>query len=258
MFPQPPFSSMFCNRLLLLFPKKKIFRPPVQGKVEIFARHCMISDASCRKKRPPGFSHEKCFENFLGTLDRSKANVTFVLDAAKGDPKTHFLSRHPDEKVITIEAGTEAISFLKLLDIIAQEPIHPDSVVYIVEDDYLHSPGWIDLLLEGFSLPADYVTLYDHRDKYFLPMYQNLQSRIWVAKSCHWRSVPSTTNTFAARYGTLMADLAEHRRFSRKGPITRDHQKFLCLGRRGRVVISPMPGASTHADAEFASPFFNS
>ena len=37
---------------------------------------------------------------------------------------------------------------------------------------------------------------YDHLDKYKLPQYKELKSQIFVTKSCHWRTVPSTTFTF--------------------------------------------------------------
>jgi hypothetical protein len=104
---------------------------------------------------------------------------------------------------------------------------------------------------------ADYVTLYDHKDKYFFPMYHSLQSRIFHTKSCHWRTTPSMTQTFAVRWKTLMEDLSIHRKFSKSRQISQDHLKFLALSRQGRTLISSLPGFSTHAELEFASPCFN-
>lgn len=227
----------------------------VYGKIEIFARHCIVSKISQHKKRLSGFSREKCFANLLSTIDRNQANLTLILDAFYGKLEDYFLASYSDEKLISIQAGTEALSFLLLLDYIASLPLHPDTVIYIVEDDYLHRPGWIDMMREGFSLPdVDYLTLYDHRDKYFLPSYSKLTSQLFVSPHSHWRTTPSTTNTFATRFRTLLEDLSVHRRFSRNRSITADHAKFCCLRRKGRVLVSPIPGYSTHCEIEYASP----
>ena len=37
---------------------------------------------------------------------------------------------------------------------------------YFVENDYLHHSNARNILLEGFTVGADYVSLYDHPDKY--------------------------------------------------------------------------------------------
>ena len=231
--------------------------PPATGKVEVFIRHCLSSSASKHKKRPPGFSHRNCYENFLQTTDLGKVNVTCWLDLGpEGKREDHFL----DDRfsVVTVREGTEAGSFLKLLDYVEKKKFPPETILYFLEDDYLHKPGWVDVLLEGMALPGvDYVTLYDHRDKYFFPMYASLTSRLFLTASTHWRTVPSTTQTFAVHYGTLMKDLSIHRRFSQKRKISADHDKFCKLGKKGAVLISPIPGFSTHAEPEYASPFFD-
>ncbi|MBF8262947.1 MAG: hypothetical protein HW387_612 [Parachlamydiales bacterium] len=227
----------------------------IPNKIEVFARHCLFSKISQHKKRLTGFSREKCLANFLATIDPNRANVTFVLDHLNGQPQDHFLFRHPQAKILTIQEGNEAGSFLWLLGYIASLPLDQDTVIYIVEDDYLHRPGWIDILCEGFSIPGiDYVTLYDHCDKYFLPMYGSLKSKLYATPSCHWRTTPSTTNTFAVRLGTLRKDLPIHRRYSLGREISQDHLKFCHLLRKGRTLISPIPGWSTHAEPEYASP----
>lgn len=227
----------------------------IHGKIEVFARHCIVSKISQHKNRFPGYSREKCFRNFISTLDRDQANLTLILDSFYGKSDGHFLAGYPQEKIVNIQAGTEALSFLQLLAYIVSLPLHPDTIIYIVEDDYLHLPGWIPLMREGLLLPGvDYVTLYDHRDKYFLPIYSHLTSRIFITPNSHWRTIPSTTNTFAVRFGTLLKDLPVHQRFSCNCSISRDHAKFCSLKRRGRLLISPMPGWSTHCESEFASP----
>jgi len=229
--------------------QKGPFSPP-QGKIEVFVRHCFFSDVSAHKKRLPGFSREKCHRNLLATIHN--ANITYLLDTAKG--KDHFIAQ--EKNVIEIQEGTEAGSFLRLLDHVESLSLPPETLLYFVEDDYLHRAGWTDILLEG-SLLADYITLYDHKDKYFHPSYTSLKSQIFHTASCHWRTTPSTTQTFAVRWKTLQEDLSIHRKFSSGRQISQDHQKFIQLSKRGRRIISSIPGFSTHVEHEFVSPCYD-
>jgi hypothetical protein len=85
-------------------------------------------------------------------------------------------------------------------------------------------------------------------------MYKDLTSKIFHTSSCHWRTTPSTTNTFAMRYSTLMEHLPIHRQFSSGQKISADHEKFLELGRQGALLISSIPGWSTHIESNLVSP----
>lgn len=224
-------------------------------KIELFVRHCHFSEISSHKIRFPHFSREKCFENLVKTADLKRVNITLLLDTFYPMEKPHFIREQSAFPVIEIKEGTEAGSFLRLLDLVSSLRLAPDTIVYFLEDDYLHREGWVDILLEGFSLKqASYVTLFDHRDKYFHPTYQDLQSQIFHTESCHWRTTPSTTNTYAMRYRTLLEHLPIHRQFSENRKISADHDKFLALGKMGAQLISPIPGWSTHVESDFASP----
>ncbi len=227
---------------MFLFKREK---GPPQPKIEVFVRHAVYSSVSAHKKRLPGFTREACHRNLLKTAD-SRINFTFFLDTAT--PGDHFIK----DSAIQTQEGTEAGSFLRMLDHVEKLDLHPNTIVYFLEDDYLHRPGWVDILFEGFSLEADYVTLYDHQDKY--TMYPKLTSQIFATKSCHWRVTPSTTNTYAMKFRTLIESMAIHRRFSEGRKISADHDKFCCLGKKGAKLISSMPGWSTHVDPEHISP----
>lgn len=224
-------------------------------KIELFVRHCHFSTISAHKKRLPSISRELCFENLMRTTESAPVNVTILLDTFRPMATPHFVKLQNKFPVIEISEGTEAGSFLRLLDHVSALDLHPETIVYFLEDDYLHRSGWVEVLQEGFTIPqADYVTLYDHRDKYFHPNYETLQSQIFHTASCHWRTTPSTTNTFAMRFKTLMRDLDVQRSFSQNVAISRDHDKFCALRDQGKVLISSIPGWSTHTEEEFASP----
>ncbi len=223
--------------------------------MEIFYRHCFSSDASRGKERPLGFSREKCYRNFVETVDLELCNVTLLLDVAKGKREEHFLAKEDRFRFIEISEGTEAGSFLRLIEMASSLQREKETIVYFVEDDYLHRPGWCQILLEAFTVSGvDYATLYDHKDKYFYDVYSGLRSKLFITKSCHWRTTPSTTNTYAMRLSTLQDDLNIHRKYSEGKKISDDHQKFLALGRRGATLVSSVPGYSTHAEPMYASP----
>lgn len=215
--------------------------------IRVFVRHCNYSDISGRKKRPSGFSHQKCYQNLLDTID-SRVQVTHFLDTYH--PGNHFIRPH----AIVIKEGTEAGSFLRMIEHVAKLPLKPDTVVYFLEDDYLHRLGWVDVLLEGFTLPVEYVTLYDHRDKYI--DYPDLVSKIYLTESTHWRTTPSTTNTYAMRFATFQKHYSIHERYSLHCKVSKDHEKFCHLAKEGATLISPIPGYSTHADPKYLTPFF--
>ncbi|MGH2612514.1 MAG: hypothetical protein ACRDFB_05635, partial [Rhabdochlamydiaceae bacterium] len=181
--------------------------------------------------------------------------ITFLLDVFYPSTTRHFITEQTEFPVIEIKEGSETGSFLKLLDHVISLKFKDDTVIYFLEDDYLHKEGWVDVLLEGFTIPSvSYVTLFDHRDKYFLPMYTDLQSKLFITDTCHWRTTPSTTNTYAMRFKTLQEHLPIHRKFSERRRITSDHEKFLELGRQGAQLISSIPGWSSHIDAGNTSP----
>jgi hypothetical protein len=230
--------------------------------IEIFVRHCNFSKLSYNKERIFGFSKKLCHQNLMETTDWNKANITFFLDTFVPTQEKHFLYEEQEKekkqgreiRIIEMQQGTEAKAFLFMLDYVKKLALRPDTIVYFLEDDYLHRPGWTDILLEGFKIPkVDYVTLYDHNDKYFFPEYQELKSKIFCSPSSHWRETPSTTNTYAMRFSILLRDLEIHEKYSENCEISKDHAKFCELSKKF-LLISPIPGWSTHCEPKYASP----
>lgn len=221
-----------------------------------FVRHCNISNNSKDKTRPEWFTKEKAFANLLETKDIS-VHVTILLDTASVDnPSMHFSAKYKDVNVVCMNGGSDAHSFINLFNHVRNLHLPDDAIIYLLEDDFVHRSGWPVIMREAFDAKlADYVTLYDHADKYTFPMYSNLTSKLYATASCHWRTTPSTTNTYALLFKKLKDSADTHLAFSdTKIGFTFDHNKFVYLLSKGDTLISSVPGYSTHVEQEYLSP----
>ena len=226
--------------------------------IEVFLRHCYYSKLQelSDRKRPKWFNKLKVFENFKNTINSDLANYTIIYDEFYGSIDKTFLAK--EENIEVIKCGSESDSFLKTLDIVQTKNLDDDTIVYFLEDDYLHYPQWCEIMLEGFSINPSYLTLYDF--DFFLA--KGFLSEIFVTPNSHWRAVPATTQTFACTYKTLLEDLESHKKYSSSDAIkeeegfhfSKDYDKFWELQKQKRYLISPMPGWSTHCDANHLSP----
>ena len=225
--------------------------------IRIFQRHCNFSTQSAHKPRPDWFDREKIFDSFISTLDE-RVDYTAFHDSGNGNIEDHFLN-NKDVKKVSMLGGNDAQSFLNVLNYVAGQGYDDNDIIYFLEDDYLHKSGWIDIMLEGFDyIGADYYTLYDHPDKYYLPMYEDLQSKIIVTPSVHWRTTPSTTNTYACKLETLKKHFPIHvKSCDLIEKWTKDHDKFTELWGIGSNLISCIPGYSTHVEGNMLSPIID-
>jgi hypothetical protein len=217
-------------------------------KIEVFLRQCFYSPntALSNRKRPEWFDKIKVFENLKRTIDPTIANLNIIYDEHYGSLEETFLSK--EENIQIINCGNEAGSFLKTIEIVEISGFDDDTIIYFLEDDYLHRENWCNILLEAFTLPIQYASLYDHLDKY--TDYPDLVSKIFCTSSVHWRTTPSTCNTYATPMRQLKEDMYIHKHFSAASSdgISMDHAKFVHLGSMGRTLVTPMPGYSTHCD----------
>jgi hypothetical protein len=222
-------------------------------KIEVFLRHCYYSKIQEQpsRERPDWWDKEKVFENFKRTLNPNLVNYTIVYDEHYGRIEDTFLKDETNVEIIN--CGGEAKSFLATLDIIKNKEFDDDTIIYFLEDDYVHKPNWTEILIDGFELPVQYITLYDHKDKY-MHWYDEFRTKIIHTNLSHWMPVPSTTNTFATKFRTLIEDFSVHQSHSTYCEPSNDHQKFLELSQRGRRLVSALPGYSTHAHKHLLSP----
>lgn len=224
--------------------------------IQVFLRHCYYSPNSAlpNRYRPEWYDKPKIFENFKRTIDSELADYTIVYDEHYGPIEDTFLKDETNVEIVNF--GNEAGSFSRTVDLALSKNYSDDTIVYFLEDDYLHLPNWCKILLEGFTLPVHYVSLYDHLDKYL--DYDDLRSKILVSDSVHWRTTPSTCNTYATQIKTLKEDYSIHKHYSDASPdgVSMDHGKFVHLGNIGKVLITSMPGYSTQCD-HLQSPTIN-
>lgn len=215
--------------------------------VHVFVRHCACPATA--KPRPAWFDRRECLRQLLDTADDG-CRVTVVFD---GDPAGHFVNEFNVE-VVRVEGGTDARSFAGTLRVVQRAcdsgQVADDDVVYLAEDDYWHLPGWAQALREGLTV-FDYVTAYDHPDKYCADngVVSSNAAIVVHTASTHWRTAPSTTNTFAMLARTLKADTPVHMHFG-----SSDHEKFLELWNRGRTLGTCLPGRATHCEVGMLSP----
>ncbi len=236
------------------------------NKLHILVRHNVNSPNRKKEIRPEWFSFQKCFDSLSQIHFKDDTTMSIFVDGNYNSENFHvnFTNELPHQ-IFNVQCGTDASSFLILLDYAKKQYDYnkwdENDIVYFVEDDYLHLPKWDIILREGIGLLKNvYVSLYDHPDKYFLPMYSELTSKIYLGRYTHWRTTPSCCNTYAMKLSTLIKDFETHELYSLPSKTFDgyDHHKFLTLGVNGRVLLSPIRGFSTHCENNLISPFFNS
>ena len=222
------------------------------GKIKTIYR---IADVGYKKVKPNYISNEKCLSNFVWTF---QDHETLVMADNVSDKTRGMIQQH-EVPIEHVSVGHGAGTFNLALDIALT--YNDDEIVYFVENDYIHKKESPSIIKEGFSLGASFVSLYDHPDKYLDPSRGGNpycegggeDTRVYLTKSCHWKITNSTTMTFAAKVSTL----------KRVEPILRkwtcethpnDFQMFLALREQGELLITSIPGYSTHGETAWLSP----
>lgn len=219
--------------------------------IYIYYRHTTNTQTS--SDRPSWFNHEYCFKNLLKTIaDNDNIHLTLALD---GDIKSDFTKNYANHfKLFQTNYNSSLQSYRALLEYIKTEPIESNDLIYFLENDYLHVPNWVSKINELFMTykGLDYVSLYDHNDKYLLPMYENLVSKIFTTTTHHWRTTPSTCGSFIITKQLFDKD------YDIWSTAVGDHETFLYLNKeRNRFIYTPIPGLSTHCMNNLLSPTIN-
>jgi hypothetical protein len=230
-------------------------------KLAVFYR---ISDSGNKKEKLAGAGKQKCLENALRVFEREHFYIR--ADHCSDDTLQMLdkLSLKPEVSQLG-NAGSWLAS--------ARQALSNDFqgfALYFLEDDYLHLPDSGKIILDGLSR-ADYVSLYDHPDKYQTgpnPFADNQGEicRVLPGKYCHWKTSNSTTMTFAVKQQTLKEDFSLWERHCMAG-FPNDFEAYLELqamdswenriGAKKRKLVTSLPAWSTHTETEWLSPLRN-
>lgn len=222
-----------------------------------------ISDNGYKKDKPNWINNENCLRNAWTTFISS--NFIILMDNVSYETET-IIKYVTDNKAkyISINGGSSAQSFNIALDYALNEIGDNDEIVYFLENDYLHTPIAENVITDGINMGFDYVTGYDHPDKYLNPNEggnpfcegKSEVSRVYCGKFSHYKITNSTTMTFATKIKTLRRDEVFLRKWT-TGTYPNDFQLFLELSQKGRTLVSSIPAVSTHGESKWLSPLIN-
>ena len=219
-----------------------------------------ISDAGYKKEKPDYINNENCLKNATEVF--KDAGWSIIADNVSSETNDMIQKYKSRDHIDYVEVGHGAGTFNLALD---EALMYGDNeIIYFIENDYLHKPESQKILEEGFKLGASFVALYDHPDKYLPPENGGNpyckggaeDTRVYLTDSCHWKITNSTTMTFAAKVSTLKKTESILRKWT-NGKHPNDFQMFLELRKNNHLLITPIPGYSTHGETTWLSPLTN-
>lgn len=226
---------------------------------------------SDKGKEPSDFGYsinkKDCFLSFYEVF-KQKAEIIVFCDNSSEEIFHYFKKQKHISKVIQTNLGVAKNAIFVLTYALEN---YNDEIFYFAEDDYLYNINDpVELLIEGLN-ESEYVTLYDHGDKYsnFCKQPNALieqlgeQTILFRTKSSHWKYTNSTTFTFAIKQETLKEDIAILNSFSEYNdsfPLRpADFYLFLHLRKvKNHRLACCIPGRATHLSPTMdnVSPFY--
>ena len=222
-------------------------------KIHVFYCHYNVTGRDNKLFRPQWFDYEKCFVNLLNTIEGKNVVLHLVMDGIIED---NWIKKYKDKYIPHEIVTTHDIDSVTkgVYSVIKQTQIDDKDLIYILENDYLHVDGWVDKITGLFSFynNLNYVSLYDHGDKYFHPNYDNLVSKLFVSNTHHWRTMISTCGSYVTTKKIFLEDYNDHIGITL--PVG-DHHKWIFLNEtKDRFLLTAVPGLSTHCMETLLSP----
>lgn len=216
-----------------------------------------ISDAGYSKVKPAYINNEACLLNALDVFSTEQHDWLIIADNVSEATK-HMIEKYVlNVKYVSVGHGAGTFN-LALDEALGYED---DEIVYFIENDYLHKPDSDKIIIEGIQLGAPFITLYDHPDKYMDPSIGGNpfchggaeDTRVYISDSCHWKLTNATTMTFASTVKSLKRTEPTLRKWT-QGSYPEDFKMFLDLRDQNELLISSIPGYSTHGETAWLTP----
>lgn len=230
-----------------------------------------ISDNGFKnKKKPTYITKYNCLKNALSVFDEDRVFFHIYVDNVieETDKQIKELCKNRKNMDITyIDCKSGGFSFRIVYEEACK--LCDNDLVYFLEDDYIHKDDALDVLIDAAEYGyTDYITLYDHSDKYdnngiinggsINPLCKNMGERtiLFKTNNHHWKLTNSTTMTFAAFVDVLKKDKDIFWKHTDTG-YPYDFEIFTELLNNGRLLSSPVPSISTHGEIAYLAPFVN-
>jgi hypothetical protein len=216
------------------------------ANVVVFYR---TSDVSADKRKPYFVTPQNCLHNFVKNF---RYDELHIMADNVCDSTYEWLAYFPYKTLRRTKLGNKT-SFKHALNLSVVLP--DDTIAYFVENDYIHLPHSREILEEGIEI-ADYVSLYDHPDKYLPEHKDKVPTYLYHTKSTHWAKVGSTTMTFAAKVSTLKQDKWVFDAIIDESPYNHPNDAGIfsvLTGSRcnNRRLITPIHSYSTHGEVDW-------
>lgn len=232
------------------------------NNIYIFYR---ISDNGFKNKIKPDYiTKYSCLKNALSVFKGKNVFFNVYVDGVidETDKKIHLLcDSRQNTKIIYLDIKSNGFSFRKIYEDACL--LTDNDLVYFLEDDYLHKEESLKMLIDAAECNyTDYISLYDHPDKYDNnPTSVNQfckelgeKCNLFKTNTHHWKTTNSTTMTFAAFVDVLKRDKNVFWKHTSTG-FPYDFKIFLELNAQNKLLSTPIPSLSTHGETDFLAPF---
>jgi FkbM family methyltransferase len=218
------------------------------------------SDSGYKKIKPNYVNNANCLQNAIKNFPPNKFHWNIIADNTSPTTNQEIENLAPGVPVQYANIGHGAGTFNLALDYALT--LDDDSIVYFLENDYIHRKGAYQALITAMNyLQPSFLSLYDHPDKYLDPAYGGNKyceggaedTRIYLAGDVHWKITNSTTMTFAATVKTLKRVENILRKWTNTSH-PHDFEMFIELREQNETLITPIPGYSTHGETQWLSP----